>query len=143
MANSVHLVCCVYLQILKASHFSIGHIGSMGRGKCHAEMSADGRWVAAGAADGQVRGWRDGVMFTVCAYFSVPLLADRMLALFMVNMSAVSWVAWLELALHFLHCHSCIRHCSCARTFLPARHLLHGRLHSSGLLTSIELNSRC
>jgi hypothetical protein len=43
------------LQILKAPHFNIGHIGSMGRGKCHAEMSADARFVAAGAADGQVR----------------------------------------------------------------------------------------
>ncbi|KAF8066392.1 ATG16 [Scenedesmus sp. PABB004] len=45
------------LQVLKAPHFSIGHIGSMGRSKCHAEMSADGRWVAAGAADGQVFVW--------------------------------------------------------------------------------------
>lgn len=43
------------LQVLKAPHFTIGHIGSMGRGKCHAEMSADARFVAAGAADGQVR----------------------------------------------------------------------------------------
>jgi hypothetical protein len=43
------------LQILRAPHFNIGHIGSMGRGKCHAEMSADARFVAAGAADGQVR----------------------------------------------------------------------------------------
>lgn len=44
------------MQVLKAPQFSVGHVGSMGRGKCHAEMSADGRWVAAGAADGQVGG---------------------------------------------------------------------------------------
>lgn len=53
------LACCplllLPLQVLKAPHFTIGHIGSMGRGKCHAEMSADARFVAAGAADGQVR----------------------------------------------------------------------------------------
>jgi hypothetical protein len=50
------LLCCMLpLQVLKAPHFNIGHIGSMGRGKCHAEMSADARFVAAGAADGQVR----------------------------------------------------------------------------------------
>lgn len=45
------------IQVLKAPHFNIGHIGSMGRGKCHAEMSGDGRWVAAGAADGQIFVW--------------------------------------------------------------------------------------
>eukprot|EP00882_Tetradesmus_deserticola_P009279 GHRQ01009790.1.p1 GENE.GHRQ01009790.1~~GHRQ01009790.1.p1 ORF type:complete len:247 (+),score=100.18 GHRQ01009790.1:873-1613(+) len=45
------------VQVLKAPHFNIGHIGSMGRGKCHAEMSADARFVAAGAADGQVFVW--------------------------------------------------------------------------------------
>eukprot|EP00775_Hariotina_reticulata_P003175 gene3175-3453_t len=44
-------------QVLRAAHFVIGHIGSMGRAKCHAEMTADGRYVAAGAADGQVFVW--------------------------------------------------------------------------------------
>ena len=48
------------VQTLKAPGFSIGSIGSMGRGKCHVDMSWDGRWVVAGAADGQVRGEEEG-----------------------------------------------------------------------------------
>jgi hypothetical protein len=48
------LALLVLPQVLRAAHFAIGHIGSMGRAKCHAEMTADGRYVAAGAADGQV-----------------------------------------------------------------------------------------
>lgn len=41
-------------QTLKAPGFSIGCVGSMGRGRCTCDMSADGRFVAAGAADGSV-----------------------------------------------------------------------------------------
>jgi hypothetical protein len=46
----------VLLQQLRAPHLTLGSIGSMGRAKCHVEMSGDGRFVAAGGADGQVRG---------------------------------------------------------------------------------------
>lgn len=34
-----------------------GTVGSMGRGRCHAEQSADGRFIAAGGADGSVFVW--------------------------------------------------------------------------------------
>jgi hypothetical protein len=46
--------CVVDLQLFKAPHFTIGSTGSMRSSRCHAEISADGRFVAAGAADGQV-----------------------------------------------------------------------------------------
>lgn len=42
------------VKTLKASGFVIGHIGAMGKGKCHAELSADGRYAVAGSADGMV-----------------------------------------------------------------------------------------
>ncbi|GBF89014.1 hypothetical protein Rsub_01513 [Raphidocelis subcapitata] len=44
-------------QTLKAPGFSIGCVGSMGRGRCTCDISADGRFVAAGAADGSVFVW--------------------------------------------------------------------------------------
>ncbi|KAI8474215.1 MAG: WD40-repeat-containing domain protein [Monoraphidium minutum] len=45
------------VQTLKAPGFSIGCVGSMGRARCTADISADGRFVAAGAADGSVYVW--------------------------------------------------------------------------------------
>jgi WD40 repeat protein len=38
-------------------HSQLGTIGSMGRGRCHIEMSSDGRFVAAGSGDGAVYVW--------------------------------------------------------------------------------------
>lgn len=42
---------------LKAPSFTAGSVGSMGRHRCTAELSADGRWVAAGGIDGAVYVW--------------------------------------------------------------------------------------
>lgn len=35
----------------------VGTVGSMGRGRCHVEMSVDGHFVAAGSGDGAVFVW--------------------------------------------------------------------------------------
>lgn len=48
------LSCLLVLQLFKAPHFTIGSTGSMRSSRCHAEISGDGRFVTAGAADGQV-----------------------------------------------------------------------------------------
>jgi WD40 repeat protein len=42
---------------LPAFHLPAGSFGSMGKGKCHVEMSMDGRYIAAGSADGSVVVW--------------------------------------------------------------------------------------
>jgi WD40 repeat protein len=45
------------VRTLRAPGFSIGCVGTMGRARCTASISADGRWVAAGGADGGVFVW--------------------------------------------------------------------------------------
>lgn len=41
---------------LRLPHLTLGSVGTMGRGRCHVDVSWDHRWVAAGCAEGQVRG---------------------------------------------------------------------------------------
>ncbi|GAX77778.1 hypothetical protein CEUSTIGMA_g5221.t1 [Chlamydomonas eustigma] len=47
------------VRTLRATGFSVGTIGSMGRGRCKIDMSVDGRFIVAGCSDGGVYVWDD------------------------------------------------------------------------------------